>query len=88
MALSHRQNKLFKGNRQMNAVNMRQVYMLNRKKPERPLSKNSLEKKFCDLVREELGESQREEIHNQVALKLGSGRAKEIRDRLRIFQPE
>jgi len=73
MASSHRQNKPFKGNRQTNAVNIRQVYMLNRKKPERPLPKNSLE---------------REEIHNQVALKLGSGRAKEIRDRLRTLQPE
>ena len=88
MALFHRQNKLFKSNRQTNAVNIQQIYILNRKKPKYPLPKNSLEKKFRDLVNKKLEESQKKEVHNHIALKLENSRAKEIRDRLRILQPE
>jgi len=85
IALFHHQNKLFKNNRQTNAVNIQQVYILNCKKSERPLSKNSFETKFRNLVKRELGEDQREEIHNQVILKLGSGRVKKICNRLRTL---
>ena len=62
--------------------------MLNCKKSEWPLLKNSLKKKFCNLVKKKLKKGKKKEICNQVILKLRNGRAKEIRDRLKILRPE